>query len=297
MPKSSFVQHLGAFVHRTIVEDEHTYAVRIDHGAMLDAAEQIEHARAHLTATERDQLAQILACEHNKLDRALDTLTARAKTKALKIITPETRERARAGRFTYVHERGQDFADGSWVVNPVFMIDLARDHLADHQDDQVAREEAFFAGAGIDDDDLRAAGREDRERRNAQRLRQSEATNSNLGLGHDLRAGLIDPTPGQLHALKAIICHLLAHPHRDRSSPTVPAGPTKTANCQSATPAATNPANPTPSSTPNSPARSTTPTTFLSDKPLETSVELTAHRAESDLTDLDLREDTETGGG
>ena len=40
---------LGAFVHRTVIEDEHTYAVRIDDGAMLDAAEQIEHARAHLT--------------------------------------------------------------------------------------------------------------------------------------------------------------------------------------------------------------------------------------------------------
>jgi hypothetical protein len=36
---------MGAFVHRTVVEDEHTYAVRIDDGAMFDAAEQIEYAR------------------------------------------------------------------------------------------------------------------------------------------------------------------------------------------------------------------------------------------------------------
>ena len=212
----SALRDLGAFVHRTVVEDEHTYAVRIDDGALLDAAEQIEHARAHLTTTDRDQLAHILACEHDKVDRELDTLTARAKTKALKIkITPETRDRARAGRHAYVHHRGQDFADGIWVVNPLFMIDLVREHLADHHDDQPAREEAFFAGAALDDDDLRTAGQEDRERRNAQRLRQAEATNSNLGLGHDLRAGLMDPAPGQLHALKAIICHLLAHHHRD----------------------------------------------------------------------------------
>ena len=95
------------------------------------------------------------------------------------------------------------------------MIDLIQEHLADHHDDRPAREEAFFAGAALDDDELRAAGQVDRERRNAQRLRQAEATNSNLGLGHDLRAGLIDPTPGQLQALKAIICHLLAHHHRD----------------------------------------------------------------------------------
>ena len=57
--------------------------------------------------------------EPGKLDRELDTLTARARAKALKItITPETRDRARAGRFAYVHRRGQDFADGIWVVNP-----------------------------------------------------------------------------------------------------------------------------------------------------------------------------------
>jgi len=210
------LRDLGAFVHRTIVEDEHSYAVRIDDGAMLDAAEQIERARVHLTATDRDQLAQILACEQGKVDRELDTLTARAKTKALKIkITPETRDRARAGRYAFVHRRGQDFADGIWVVNALFMIDLVREHLAEHHDDQPAREEAFFAGAGLDDDELHAAGHEDRAQRNAQRLRHAEATNSNLGLGHDLRAGLIDTTPGQLHALKAIICHLLAHHHRD----------------------------------------------------------------------------------
>ena len=183
---------------------------------MLDAAEHIERARTHLTATEREQLAHILACEPDKVDRELDTLTARAKTKALKLtITPQTRDRARAGRFAYVHQRGQDFADGIWVVNPLFIIDLVHEQLANHENDQPAREEAFFAGAGLDDDELRAAGQEDRERRNAQRLRQAEATNSNLGLGHDLRAGLMDPTPGQLHALKAIICHLLARHYRD----------------------------------------------------------------------------------
>ena len=70
------LRDLGAFVHRTIVEDEHTYAVRIDDGAMLDAAEHIERARTHLTATEREQLAHILACEPDKVDRELDTLTA-----------------------------------------------------------------------------------------------------------------------------------------------------------------------------------------------------------------------------
>jgi hypothetical protein len=49
----SALRDLGAFVHRTIVEDEHTYAVRIDDGALLDAAEQIERARLQLTPTAR----------------------------------------------------------------------------------------------------------------------------------------------------------------------------------------------------------------------------------------------------
>jgi hypothetical protein len=210
------LRDLGAFVHRTLIEDEHTYAVRIDDGVMLDAAEHLQQARAHLTPTERQQLAPILRCEPEGLDRELDTLTARAKTTALKVqITPETRDRARAARFAYVHHRGQDFADSIWVVNPLFIIDLIHNQLTNHQDDQPAREDAFFAGAGLNDDELRAAGQDDRARRNAHRLRHAEATNSNLGLGHDLRAGLIDPTPRQLHALKAIICHLLAHHHPD----------------------------------------------------------------------------------
>ena len=33
------VKDLGAFVHRTVVEDEHTYAVRIDDGAMLEGGD------------------------------------------------------------------------------------------------------------------------------------------------------------------------------------------------------------------------------------------------------------------
>jgi hypothetical protein len=79
------LRDLGAFVHRTVVEDERTYAVRIDDGALLDAAEQIDHARAHLTGEGRRQISAILACE---LDRELDTLAARAKSRALKLRIP-----------------------------------------------------------------------------------------------------------------------------------------------------------------------------------------------------------------
>ena len=204
------LRDLGAFVHRTIVEDEHTYAVRIDDGALLDAAEQIAQARPHLNEAARRQAAAILGCELERLDHELDTLAARAKTRALKLrITSEVRDRARNGRYAFAHDRGQDFAAGIWVVDPAFMLDLVHEQLND-ADETPAREEAYFAGARLDDDELRDAAAEDEQRRAQARARHAEATRSNLGLGHDIGAGLIQPSEGQLRAVRDIICRLLA---------------------------------------------------------------------------------------
>ena len=151
------LKDMGAFVHRTVVEDEHTYAVRIDDGALLDAAEQIDHARGHLAVDGQRQIAAMLGCEADKLDRELDTLAARARTRALKVrITGEIRDRARNGRYAFVHDRGQDFAAAIWVVDPAFMIDLVHQELKDDTS-APAREEAYFAGARLDDDELRDA--------------------------------------------------------------------------------------------------------------------------------------------
>jgi hypothetical protein len=209
------LQDLGAFVHRTVVEDEHTYAVRIDDGSMLDAAEQIEHARAHLTADGQRQLVTILGCEFERLDAELNTLAARAKSKALTLrITGDVRDRARNGRYAFVHERGRDFAAGIWVIDPAFMLDLVQEQLREVET-APAREEAYFAGARIDDDELRDAAAEDEQRRAQARARHAEATRSNLGLGHDIRAGLIDPTDAQLRALTQIVCRLLVRQYRE----------------------------------------------------------------------------------
>ena len=209
------LQDLGAFVHRTVVEDEHTYAVRIDDGSMLDAAEQIEHARAHLAADGQRQLAAILGCELERLDAGLDTLAARAKSRTLKLrITGDVRDRARNGRYAFVHERGQDFAAGIWVVDPAFMLDLAHDQLGESETTP-ARDEAYFAGAHVDDDELREAAAEDETRRAQARARHAEATRSNLGLGHDIRAGLIDPSEAQLRALREIVCGLIVRHYRE----------------------------------------------------------------------------------
>src|SRR4051794_2244734 len=181
------LRDLGAFVHRTLVEDEHAYAVRIDDGALLDGVEQISRARSQLTVADRRQLAAMLDCPTDKLDRELDALAARARTTACKLrVDGALRERARAGRYAYVHERGADFAAGIWVIDPVFMLDAIRQQLED-SDGAAARDQSYFAGAHLDDAELRAAGEQDRARRADARARQIDATRANLGLGHDLR--------------------------------------------------------------------------------------------------------------
>ena len=96
------------------------------------------------------------------------------------------------------------------------MLDAVREAVsASDGGSPPAAEPAFFAGAGLDAPDLREAAEADRERRHEQRQRHAEAVRTNLGLGHDLRAGLLDPTPDQLDALRAIVCRLLARDYRD----------------------------------------------------------------------------------
>ncbi len=94
------------------------------------------------------------------------------------------------------------------------MLDLVREHIGE-DDTTPAREEAYFAGARLDDDELRDAAAEDEQRRAQARARHADATRSNLGLGHDIRAGLIDPSEAQLRALTQIVCHLLVRHYRE----------------------------------------------------------------------------------
>src|SRR4051794_14242910 len=107
------LRDLGAFVHRTIVEDPTTYAVRIDDGALLDAHARITLAREHLAPRGRGQLLNVLGCAPDELDAALDALQTKAKRTAAQVrVDGALRERARTGRYAYVHDRGADFAAG-----------------------------------------------------------------------------------------------------------------------------------------------------------------------------------------
>jgi hypothetical protein len=94
------------------------------------------------------------------------------------------------------------------VIDPAFMIDLLHHELQDN-DGESAWEEAYFVGARLDDNELRDAAAADEQRRAQARARHVEATRSNLGLGHDIRAGLIQLSDAQLGAVRDIVCRLL----------------------------------------------------------------------------------------
>ena len=158
----------------------------------------------------------MLGCQPGRLDAELDTRAAHPETRALKIrITGELRDRARNGRYAFAHEPRAGLRRRHLGRRPpAFMLDLASEQL-NASDSTPAREEAYFAGARLDDDELNDAAAEDEPRRTQARARQAEATRTNLGLGHDLRAGLIQPSDAQLHALRQIVCHVLIRHYRE----------------------------------------------------------------------------------
>jgi ParB-like chromosome segregation protein Spo0J len=218
------LKDLGGFVHKTIVEDPTVYAVRIDDGALLDAHHEIERARAHLTDQHTPALQAMFATTNTgdsdggkvDVEAELDGLTGRAKRAALKIrVDRALRDRAANGRYAWVHHRGQDFADGIWLIDPLFLIDCAHQQLLTDGADQPAKVETFFSASNLTDEEMAAARAGDEQQRRAQRARQQEATASNLGLGSDIAASLLEPHGDQLKALRDLVCHLIAQGHPD----------------------------------------------------------------------------------
>ena len=147
------------------------YAVRIDDGALLDAAEQLERARAHLSPA--DPPAGRAACSAARPTSSTASSTAlvtRARTRAIKLhVDAALRDRAANGRYAWTFDRGRDFARGIWVVDPLFMLDVVRERVEADDGDAPARDESYFAGARLHDADLRAAAADDREQRAAAR--------------------------------------------------------------------------------------------------------------------------------
>src|SRR3954447_24452097 len=216
-PHDQALRDLGGFVHRTVVENDDVYAVRIDDGVLLDAAEQIDHARRHLTPADRTQAAAALGCKTDKLDAELDALAARARSHALKLrVDGALRDRAakaatpgrstaartspRASGSSTPSSWSTPSASSSATPTPRPSARIAISLALDSTTTPCASPPRTTASAGP------PSG-----------ARHAEATTSNLGLSHDIRAALADPTDDQLHAVREIVCRLLhALPRRHR---------------------------------------------------------------------------------
>jgi len=204
---------IGEFVQRTVIEQPDLYAVRLEEGAaVLDGHEQIERARAHLSSGGRETLVQTLGCDADKLELELQALSARAQRQMFRLdVDRSLRDRAAAGRYAWVHERGADYAAAMWVVAPEFMIAAVHEALAaSDSDTAAARDESYFGAADAGDEETEEALANERARREEVRKLHEEATNSNLGLGYDISTGLLEPRGEQLDALRSIVVRLLA---------------------------------------------------------------------------------------
>lgn len=221
----------AGFIHKTLVHDSKAYARRLDDGAALKAADEVEQARQHLGADQQrliataltnkamakardegkdDQEVEKAKVEVEKLDEALDRLAAQAKAKSLTIrVDANMRERARNIGCAWVEAADERFADSIWVVDPTFLLCEVIELVDSDDGEYLGRDERFFGGGKVETDDMKAAEEEARQAQEAARKRAAAAYQANLGLGLDLRSGLMEPKDRQLHALKAIVCHLL----------------------------------------------------------------------------------------
>lgn len=205
------LQSLGAFVYQTVVEIEDLYAVRIDQGsAVLAAQEQIERAHEQLSPEGREVLAAEFAVEPDALDAEIKKLATAARNANVKVdVDGAMRDRAIAGRYAWVFERGADYADAVWVTAPEFMICELRQAVAAAVKLSGLEDSVFSAAKIRDDEDVNAAGEKLSAERALQRERAERGRNSNLGLGEDIDRSLLDPTAAQLDALRRIVAHIV----------------------------------------------------------------------------------------
>jgi hypothetical protein len=204
-------QDLGAFVHRTLVEDPTTYAVRLEDGAYLNAFDLISDTRPHLDDAAIGTLASVFECPAREVLAQLEIRAAQARAGAMQIrVDAAMRDRAANGGYAWVNRRGADYADTVWVVDPVFTIALVAEQLDAGAVSGDAVEETYFRAPTIRSRDLAQAAGEDRDERQAARRRQEAATHANTGLGLDIDRQMLAPTEEQVRAGCELLCRLVA---------------------------------------------------------------------------------------
>jgi len=211
------VRDIGAFVHRTTIESDGVYSVRLNQGQLLNAADELGKARQFITGEHIARAAdEVLKCKPDKLANELDALASRVKASALLIAVDEPLlDRITAGNFGWRHGRGERFADSIWLTDPVFMVDVVLEAANAKEDAAPAQESSYFAGAGNSDKEAEEAAEAVRKDREAQRERQQTGAQRNLSMGQDIAATLTDPSAEQLDALRGLICHLLIDRYPD----------------------------------------------------------------------------------
>ncbi len=205
------LKDLGAFVTATVRDNEDIYAVRLDAGAALDTADELRRAVKFLPEERLAELTTPLGVEIGEVPKRLADMVVKARKGMVRtIIDQHVRDRAANGGYAWVFKRGEDFADAVWLIEPMFMIDLIAQQMADTDVAEVDEEQPMFATAGDVDAKQEEARQIDAEERKRRREIERDAASRNVGLGADISATLTDPTGDQAAAARDFIVHLIA---------------------------------------------------------------------------------------
>lgn len=208
------LKDLGAFVASTVRDNDDVYAVRLDDGAALDAADELRRAVKALPDDRLGDVAAALSIAVGSVAKHLADLADSAHKAMLRlVIDTHIRDRAAGGGYAWVYERGEDFADAVWLVDPVFMIELVAEHVGDEEAETIGPDARMFASDRTEDEDLQRAKEEEAAERAAKREREREGATRNIDLGSGVAATLVDPEVAQQAAARDVIVRLLAHTH------------------------------------------------------------------------------------
>lgn len=208
----SALRDLGAFVTATVRDNDDVYAVRLDDGAALDTADELRRAVKHLDDDRLTDVATVLGVGIAEVPDKLAKMTGDAHGGMLRtVVNAHVRDRAANGSFAWVHERGEDFADAVWLVDPMFMIDLIAQQMRDQEIEQIDDDAGMFSGDDTNDEDMRRARAEEAAEKAKRRDVEREAAARNVGLGADIAATLTDPDADQVAAARDLIVHLVGH--------------------------------------------------------------------------------------